>query len=492
MSYGYNADGDTTSVSYPLPATATWASTDAVTYGYSNADVLNSVTDFAGNEIPITSNADGLPTSETLGSTGDTITTSYDSTDHASAITLQNSSSALQSFAYSDAPDGDILSETDTPSSSQSPTNYTYDAQGRVTSMTPGTGSASDYEFDASSNLTRLPNSATGAYDAAGELTSSTLSGTTTNYTYNADGEQLTAAQGSTNISAGTWDGAGQLTAYSSAAANMTAASYDGDGMRASSTIVPAGSSAATQDYVWNIVPQTPQMIMDSTSAYIYGSGNTPIEQVSLAAGTVTYLVADSLGSVRGTVNNAGILTGTTSYGAWGSPESTGGLTATTPFGFAGGYADPDGLIYLLSRYYDPATGQFISVDPDLAQTLQPYTYAGGNPVNYTDPTGAHKFHWTCGWVTCTAYFGYYWTERIAYFGVGSPFISFFAAKLGVLLTEIAGILSVVEWWTAGTAWEALGFNPPRCLYIKFLKFPVSFLYPGTYRRSDEWCGAPR
>lgn len=38
-----------------------------------------------------------------------------------------------------------------------------------------------------------------------------------------------------------------------------------------------------------------------------------------------------------------------------------GGLTATTPFGFAGGYTDPTDLIYLIHRYYDPSTGQFIS-----------------------------------------------------------------------------------------------------------------------------------
>jgi RHS repeat-associated protein len=31
------------------------------------------------------------------------------------------------------------------------------------------------------------------------------------------------------------------------------------------------------------------------------------------------------------------------------------------PFGFAGGYTDPTDLIYLIHRYYDPSTGQFIS-----------------------------------------------------------------------------------------------------------------------------------
>jgi RHS repeat-associated protein len=41
-----------------------------------------------------------------------------------------------------------------------------------------------------------------------------------------------------------------------------------------------------------------------------------------------------------------------------------------------------------IGRYYDPVTGQFLSVDPDLAQTGEPYAYAGDDPVNETDPTG--------------------------------------------------------------------------------------------------------
>jgi RHS repeat-associated protein len=53
-----------------------------------------------------------------------------------------------------------------------------------------------------------------------------------------------------------------------------------------------------------------------------------------------------------------------------------------------GGYTDPDGLIYLVNRYYDPATGQFTSLDPEISMTGQPYTYANDNPVNAKDPNG--------------------------------------------------------------------------------------------------------
>ena len=180
----------------------------------------------------------------------------------------------------------------------------------------------------------------------------------------------------------------GKLAAYDNSSANMNAASYDGDGLRQASTITPAGGTASTQNYVWDTEGALPQLLMDGTNAYIYNSGTAPAEQVNLVTGAVTYLVADSLGSVRGIVNGSGTLTATTSYDAWGNPETSGGLTATTPFGYAGGYTDADGLVYLLARYYSPSTGQFISVDPALAQTQQPYGYASGNPVSHTDPTG--------------------------------------------------------------------------------------------------------
>src|SRR5208337_1387713 len=55
---------------------------------------------------------------------------------------------------------------------------------------------------------------------------------------------------------------------------------------------------------------------------------------------------------------------------------------------------DPDlGLYYLRARYYNPATGRFLSRDPkegwiDDPATLHKYLYANGDPVNALDPTG--------------------------------------------------------------------------------------------------------
>ncbi|HUD39916.1 MAG TPA: RHS repeat-associated core domain-containing protein [Streptosporangiaceae bacterium] len=465
--YTYNADGQVSSITYPLPEAATWATTDTVSYGYDNADELTSVTDFNGHQIGITNTADGRPTSEALGSSGDSVGVSYDGNDNPSAIALKNSSSTLQSFTYSDAPSGNILSETDTPTSSQSPAIYTYDSQGRVTSDTPGTGSAKDYGFDASGSLTTLPNGATGSYNDAEELNSQTLSGTATNYTYNADGEQLSSTQGSATESSATWNGAGQLATYDNSAADMSAASYDGNGMRASSTITPSGQSAVTQGYVWDTVAPVAELLMDGTNAYVYDGGLAPAEQVNLSSGTVTYLVTDALGSVRGTVSSGGALTGTVTYDAWGNPLTAGGLSATTPFGYAGGYADPDGLIYLLNRYYQPSSGQFISVDPAIAQTQQPYEYASGDPVLNSDPTGKFinaRFWCTSGfWVEfCVGYMEESAVEnmiahlhRLATVGEAcSRITDFFSGSVADILGQVCDLFAQNADWFADAVEE--------------------------------------
>jgi RHS repeat-associated protein len=61
-----------------------------------------------------------------------------------------------------------------------------------------------------------------------------------------------------------------------------------------------------------------------------------------------------------------------------------------TPYGFTGEWGD-GGLIYLRARYYLPQAGIFTARDSfpgvtTLPVTLQPYLYAAGNPLRYTDP----------------------------------------------------------------------------------------------------------
>lgn len=41
-----------------------------------------------------------------------------------------------------------------------------------------------------------------------------------------------------------------------------------------------------------------------------------------------------------------------------------------------------------INRYYDPTTDEFLTVDPDVATTDQPYIFVGDDPLNGEDPLG--------------------------------------------------------------------------------------------------------
>ena len=96
---------------------------------------------------------------------------------------------------------------------------------------------------------------------------------------------------------------------------------------------------------------------------------------------------ADHLGSTRILTDERGRVVGKASYTPYGQIAETTGETSR--LGYAGQYTDPDtDLVYLRARYYDPATSQFLTRDPLLAATQDPYGYAANDPVNLTDPTG--------------------------------------------------------------------------------------------------------
>lgn len=78
----------------------------------------------------------------------------------------------------------------------------------------------------------------------------------------------------------------------------------------------------------------------------------------------------------------------TQTFSEYGSTLSHTG-TIGSALGFTGNWTDPDtGLVHLRARDYDPATGQFLKVDPALEDTRQPYTYAANNPLQLTDHLG--------------------------------------------------------------------------------------------------------
>jgi RHS repeat-associated protein len=170
------------------------------------------------------------------------------------------------------------------------------------------------------------------------------------------------------------WNAGGKSPAFS-------AYTYNGDGLRVGETTTTGAVS-----FAWDTTSSNPEVLNDSTYSFIYGDNGHVIEQID-ASGVSTYFVQDQLGSTRVLTNSSGSVVGTYTYGPYGQVTSHTGNT-TTPIGYAGAYTDTSGLVYLVHRYYDPQTGEFLSVDPLVSQTQIPYGYAGNDPVNKTDPSG--------------------------------------------------------------------------------------------------------
>ncbi|MFI4990777.1 MAG: RHS repeat-associated core domain-containing protein [Solirubrobacterales bacterium] len=120
----------------------------------------------------------------------------------------------------------------------------------------------------------------------------------------------------------------------------------------------------------------------------MYGPSGTSVEQINNSTGVVQYLHHDQQGSTRLLTGSTGTVTGSSTFDGYGNKTGSTG-TATTPLGYDGQYTSSDtGLIYLRARVYDPATAQFLSVDPIEPISRAPYNYAGDNPVTYGDSVG--------------------------------------------------------------------------------------------------------
>jgi len=123
-------------------------------------------------------------------------------------------------------------------------------------------------------------------------------------------------------------------------------------------------------------------------------------------------------GGLNAIVDEDGELVKTFDYEEFGGPHpaSVGQIVdpnnqnaANNQLKFAGGVGhltDDSGLIYMRARYYDPASGRFISEDPGRNGTNW-YAYCGNNPVNMVDPTGQMGLMSTIVTSDLTAYLCY-------------------------------------------------------------------------------------
>ena len=119
-------------------------------------------------------------------------------------------------------------------------------------------------------------------------------------------------------------------------------------------------------------------------------------------------------------------------------------------------------LIYdvVVHRYYDPATGTFLSVDPLVAFTQTPYSYAGDNPLNAIDPLGLT-------WWNPTTWSGKTWDTiavvaggvALAATGVGV------LADVGIIGAEAgAGLVTAASYTAVGGGLVTAGIDGFGCV----------------------------
>jgi RHS repeat-associated protein len=441
VSYQYNDAGQVSCIAYPVSTSATCSSPGSTTNTtvartYDSEGRLSTVIDWLGHTTTYAYTdywTPYAPTSITypfaIG-----VTATYGYSNSGNVTSLAAASTVTSGTAISDSwtqnPDEQVATTSingSTPSSDSYDANarvthaanlasstsddvFTNAANGEITNDEAPSGSNTSFGYNSGEELcsvnasstascsTAPSNGAVFSYTANGQRTTATTysggtAGATTNYAWNAFGELCNVAASST--ACGTTPSSG------------TGYSYNGNGVR-----MTAATSTSSTDFTWDNVAggNTPLDINDATTtssgstntSYVYGNllfgGTAPVEQITTTSSgaTVSYLVSNQTG-VQGVYNGSGSSLGAVqemaTYSVYGVQSVIG--SKVTPFGFQGSYTDPTGFIYLINRYYDPATDQFLSIDPDVATTNQPYVFTNDDPLNGTDPTGLFCL-WGC------------------------------------------------------------------------------------------------
>ncbi|WP_327066080.1 RHS repeat-associated core domain-containing protein [Kitasatospora sp. NBC_01302] len=391
VGYGYDSNGNQTSVSYP-------GQTTPVAQAFDKANHLTGVTDWNNAATGFGYDADGNVTSVTYPN-GDTISSTYDDTDSITGAAAAHGTTQLASLGYTRDNSGQLsgTSPTGLPDAAQS---YQYSPREELSSATTGSTTTA-YGYDAAGRPTSNAGTAQ-AFDLAGQLcwtlpgaaTGSAACGTppvgATTYTYNSQGDRTAATPITGTATSYTYNQADELTGYSGPGGTATYG-YNGQGLRISKTV--GGVSTA---FTWDAAAAA-DLLSDGTTNYLYGPGGLAIEQIN-STGSLWYF-HDALGSTRALLDGTGVAVAGYAYDAFGNQTSHTGV-AGTPLRFGGDYNDSEsGLVYLRARYYDPSTAQFITVDPAIAATHSAYGYTDDSPVNITDRTGL-CFPW------CTALIG--------------------------------------------------------------------------------------
>jgi len=189
--------------------------------------------------------------------------------------------------------------------------------------------------------------------------------------------------------------------------------SYDADGLRigASKQLSSSGAGTPLQSELrrWTFAGR--ELVAEASLSRTTPSSGAGTPTTSLVAQT-TYTKAgalilglndkialhDGMGSVVGELGASGLVQSIRRFGAFGeyreSTAPTGQFQSASSLGYTGHQWDEEQqLVYAKARWYAPELGSFLSIDPALGDpgrpmSFAPFSYAMGNPLRYTDPTG--------------------------------------------------------------------------------------------------------
>ena len=304
---------------------------------------------------------------------------------------------------------------------------YCYDADGRCIRAASLLGEER-YAYDKDGQLTsvRYPDSTSEvfAYDAVGNRTSSggSQSSATVNYTVNNLNQYTTISGGSqSSATAIKYDDDGNMTLLTDVNGTTTYTYDTLNRLVAVKNITKGIDWSCQYDVFGNRVSVTDNGV---TTERIYLQGSLPsvaaeyvngelkerhivVGAVRIAdissetdanSGTggspVRYYHADLIGSTRLVTDGNGTIIDRRAYKAFGETRVGGSQSsATSTVGYVGSLGvetDPTGLLFMRNRYYSPALGRFIQMDPIglSGEDVNWYRYCVNNPQNCIDVEG--------------------------------------------------------------------------------------------------------